>query len=75
MVCNIYTAYFLSLGQIAKHVFRCVISNILVIVGIGLGVTFTIFLTNYWMRMAGFLEWALTYTGALWLLVFVGYLK
>lgn len=54
---------------------RCVINNIFLVLGLVAGVAFNVLLANSWMRTAGILEWALTYTGAFWLLTFVGYLK
>jgi hypothetical protein len=55
--------------------YRCVISNVLVVIGTTLAVAFNALLACSWMRTAGVLEWALTYSGGFWLLTFVGYLK
>lgn len=54
---------------------RCIFNTLLVIGQFFVGLGFVFFLYSGLFRMAGILEWTLTYLGSFWLLSFVGYTR
>lgn len=55
--------------------YRCIVNNVLVLAITGVGVSFLVFLYTDYYRRAGYLEWAITYLGSLWLGTFAGYIR
>lgn len=53
--------------------FYCIITTVIVWVEVCLGATFMVLLYNEWYRVAGILEWIISYLGVFWLFTFVGY--
>jgi hypothetical protein len=53
----------------------CLVSNALVAVQLCFTIAFVSFMWTNHMRVAGILEWIMTYTGAVYLLTFIGYLR
>jgi hypothetical protein len=54
---------------------RCIVNNILVVCIAGVGAAFLICLYTDYYRSAGYLEWTITYLGAIWIGTFAGYIR
>jgi len=53
--------------------FYCIVNAAVVSVEICLGAAFMVFLSNEWWRVAGILEWIVSFLGVPWLSTFVGF--